>query len=52
MKFVRININGTMEECSDLINTINIRKVFESRCVSKGNKRIQHLYIFMTKDDI
>lgn len=44
MKFVRINTNGTMDECEDTINLKNIRKVFESQSKTKGSKRIQYLY--------
>ena len=37
MKFVRINTNGTMDECEDTINLKNIRKVFESQSKTKGS---------------
>lgn len=44
MKFVRINIDGTMNELSDIITMKNIRKVFESHSNHKGTKRILHIY--------
>lgn len=50
MKFVRINTNGTMDECDDTINLKNIRKVFESQSNTKGSKRIQHLYTWTSNE--
>jgi len=48
MKFVRININGTMDECNDdALSLKNIRKVCEINSNTKGKKRILHLYTWV-----
>ena len=44
MKFIRINIDGTMDECEGNINLKNIKKIFELNSLNKGYKRIKKLY--------
>ena len=50
MKFVRINIDGTMDECNDNVTLKNIRKIFESNSNNKGSNRILHLYTWNIPD--
>ena len=48
MKFIRINIDGTMDECEGNINLKNIKKIFELNSLNKGYKRIKKLYSLET----
>jgi len=50
MKFVRIQCNGTMDECNETINLRNIRKILEHNSLQKGHKRIQHIYTWPQED--
>ena len=50
MKFVRIQCNGTMDECNETINLRNIRKILENNSLEKGSKRIQHIYTWSHGD--
>lgn len=50
MKFVRIQCNGTMDECNETINLRNIRKILENNSLQKGSKRIQHIYTWPHED--
>jgi len=44
MKFIRVNIDGTMDECNGNITFKNIKKIFELNSLNKGYKRIKKLY--------
>jgi hypothetical protein len=52
MKFIRINIDGTMDECDGNINLKNIKKIFELNSLNKGYKRIKKLYSWDYLKDI